>query len=161
MAVIRLKVDVDSDVYPELYARLSSIERAAAREERLRQLAAVGLIWEAVRMHGPAATALPPPVPPLPDAAPRPPAPRPKTVREELLRVAAQEAPQPREASSQPDALPAVPVLFDIVDEAEVSSPVPLDEPPLPPPLQTQVQPAATRSTRMKRMVDRGLFKNG
>jgi len=129
MAVLRLKVDVDSDVYPELYARLRGIEKAQAREERLRQLAASGLVWEAVRMHGPAATALPPPLP---------------------------AAPKPATASARP----AVPVLLDVVDESEVSAPVPLDEPPLPPPLQTEVQPVSPRSTRMRRMVDRGLFKN-
>lgn len=135
MAVLRLKVDVDSDVYPELYARLRGIERPQAREERLRQLAAVGLIWEAVRMHGPAATAMPPPEPPLPEPAPRP--------------------------AAVTSMMPAVPVLVDVVEEAEVSSPTPLDEPPLPPPLETEVQTAAPRSARMKRMVDRGLFRNG
>jgi hypothetical protein len=49
MAIIHVRIDVDSDVYPELYAMLEAIERAASRPERMRQLAANGLIWEHLR----------------------------------------------------------------------------------------------------------------
>ena len=54
MATLHLELDIDSDVHPELYVRLASIERSPARQEKLRQLAATGLIWEIVRLHGPA-----------------------------------------------------------------------------------------------------------
>jgi hypothetical protein len=135
MAVIRVQVEVDSEVYPELYERLRAIARVPAREERLRQLAASGLAWEAVRMQGGVT------VPAGPVAAAEPPRPR------------------PRKRPAKPENLP---VLVDVVAEDEVSAPVPLeDEPPLPPPLDTGVHPPAHRSARLKRMLDRGLFKNG
>jgi len=54
MAHLRFELDIDSEVHPELYAKLASMERLPAREEKLRQLAATGLIWEIVRLHGPA-----------------------------------------------------------------------------------------------------------
>ena len=56
MAILQLRLDVDSDVHPELHAVLSAIGRAASRAERLRQLASNGLIWEhlRVRAHPPA-----------------------------------------------------------------------------------------------------------
>ena len=56
MAVIRLEFDIDSDVHPELHAMLSTIASLAARGERLRQLAATGLVWERTRIES-----LPPP----------------------------------------------------------------------------------------------------
>src|SRR5687767_11341414 len=61
MPVVRLEFDIDSDVYPELYAALGAIKHPVLREERLRQLAAMGLVWEAVRIHGPSVTQLPAP----------------------------------------------------------------------------------------------------
>jgi hypothetical protein len=138
MAVIRLQVEVDSEVYPELYERLRAIARASAREERLRQLAASGLAWESVRLQGGVTVAAVP-------AAVAEPAPPPR--------------PRPRKRPARPENLP---VLVDVVAEEEVSAPVPLeDEPPLPPPLDTGVHPPAHRSARLKRMLDRGLFKNG
>lgn len=153
MAVIRLQVQIDSDVYPELYARLSGIPRAEAREERLRLLAASGLVWEAVRMHGRAATAMPPPVPasvrPVPPAA--------------ASRAAASAEPPPLAQIPPPPAMPRqVPVLRDVVDAAAGEAPAPPDDaPPLPPPLDSGMPRATPRSARLKRMVDRGLFKNG
>lgn len=54
MAVLRVELEIDSDVYPELYLKLASLGRASAREEKLRQLAAHGLVWEIARLHGPA-----------------------------------------------------------------------------------------------------------
>lgn len=49
MATLQLQVEIDSEVHPELYALLSAVGRAGLRPERLRQLAAGGLIWEHLR----------------------------------------------------------------------------------------------------------------
>lgn len=59
MAVIRLELEVDSAVYPELHAALAAIGSAAGRGERFRQLASTGLVWETVRIHGAAVSQLP------------------------------------------------------------------------------------------------------
>ncbi|WKB55568.1 hypothetical protein [Eleftheria terrae] len=249
MAVIRLQLEIDSDVYPELYEGLHAIERPQARQERLRQLAASGLVWEAVRMHGGAsitapapgvtaarqaavsapaqpAPAQPAPAQPAPaQPAPAQPAPaQPAAAPAEAAPVGSPRAPadavfakagrrgeRPAGAampgSTAPDrageaALPLppsttvgdvpapaiarhrppqperVPVLLDVVDE---DSPPPLDasrEPtavappgddglaeedrfPLAPAVEAGVYRPAQRSARLKRMVDRGLFKNG
>jgi len=52
---VRLEFELDSEIYPELHAALSSMRSAGARAERVRQLAAAGLVWEKVRLHGVAA----------------------------------------------------------------------------------------------------------
>jgi len=52
MAVLHLQIEIDSDVQPELHAAVVSIARSPARAERVRQLAAAGLIWEHVRAQG-------------------------------------------------------------------------------------------------------------
>ena len=57
MPTVRLEFELDSEVYPELHAALASMRSARARAERLRQLAATGLVWEKVRIHGAAAGA--------------------------------------------------------------------------------------------------------
>jgi hypothetical protein len=51
MSVLQLQVDVDSDVQPELHAILASISTGGSQAERLRQLAATGLIWEHLRLN--------------------------------------------------------------------------------------------------------------
>lgn len=51
MAVLHLQFDIDSEVYPELHDLLAAIGSDALREERLRQLAATGLIWERTRLR--------------------------------------------------------------------------------------------------------------
>lgn len=131
MAVMRLVIEVDGEVYPELHAGLSAISRPEAREERMRQLAACGLVWESVRMRGTVAHA---------QRAP--------------LAAAAQGSPQ------VPAQLPVqVPVLQDVVDLGKWAAAP--DEPPAPPPLETAVRRTGARSARLKRMNDRGLFKNG
>ena len=53
MGTVHVRLDVDSEVHPELFEMLSAIERAATRADRLRQLAASGLVWEHLRVHGP------------------------------------------------------------------------------------------------------------
>lgn len=224
MAVIRLQLEIDSDVYPELYEGLHAIERPQARQERLRQLAASGLVWEAVRMHGGASITAPAPGvtaarqaaasgPAQPAAAPAEAAPvgSPRAPADAVLAKAARrgerpagaampgstapdrdgeaalplppsttvgDAPAPAIARHRPPQPERVPVLLDVVDE---DSPPPLDasrEPaavappgdddlaeedrfPLAPAVEAGVYRPAQRSARLKRMVDRGLFKNG
>ena len=51
MAVLHLQFDLDSEVYPELHAMLSSIGSSLSQAERLRQLAATGLVWERLRLQ--------------------------------------------------------------------------------------------------------------
>lgn len=49
MPTLQLQVEIDSEVHPELYALLAAVGKASLRPERLRQLAAGGLIWEHLR----------------------------------------------------------------------------------------------------------------
>lgn len=70
MATVRLEFELDAEVYPELHAALSAMRSTRARAERMRQLAAAGLVWEKVRLHGAAATA--PDAVALPVAEPSP-----------------------------------------------------------------------------------------
>ncbi|KQV50501.1 hypothetical protein ASC95_14105 [Pelomonas sp. Root1217] len=51
MAVLHLQFDVDSEVHPELHAMLSAIGSSLSQEERMRQLAAMGLVWERLRLQ--------------------------------------------------------------------------------------------------------------
>jgi hypothetical protein len=51
MATVRLEFDLDPEVYPELHAALSALRSTRARAERMRQLAAAGLVWEKVRLQ--------------------------------------------------------------------------------------------------------------
>ncbi|RZL39498.1 MAG: hypothetical protein EOP35_03560 [Rubrivivax sp.] len=51
MALLHLQFDVDSEVHPELHAMLSSIGSTLSQTERLRQLAAMGLVWERLRLQ--------------------------------------------------------------------------------------------------------------
>ncbi|HLL18702.1 MAG TPA: hypothetical protein VK439_07965 [Rubrivivax sp.] len=51
MAVLHLQFDVDSEVHPELYEMLASIGSSRLQAERLRQLAATGLVWERLRLQ--------------------------------------------------------------------------------------------------------------
>ncbi|MDR7299766.1 hypothetical protein J2X16_005136 [Pelomonas aquatica] len=59
MAVLHLQFDVDSEVHPELHAMLSSIGSSLSQEERLRQLAAMGLVWERLRLQAYGRTEVP------------------------------------------------------------------------------------------------------
>lgn len=162
MAVVHLELDIDGDVYPELVAALTALRQPVLRGERLRQLAAMGLAWEAVRIQGPAAAQLPawstlPAVPPAAAPATR-----------SAARAAAK-GPARKGADRAEAAEPAqLPVLVDIVSAGPGElppSPAPdLDDGPV-----TPVDPmpvtAASRGSgaraRLMRMKDRGLFKNG
>src|SRR5687767_3631577 len=110
MAVVRLELDIDGDVYPELYAALNALGQPLLRDERLRQLAAMGLAWEAVRIHGVAVTQLPAwstPPPAVPE--------RTASVPRNASRVAAK-GPARKPAGRAEAAEPAqLPVLLDIV----------------------------------------------
>lgn len=55
MTVLHLQFDIDSEVHPELHDMLRSISSSLSREERMRQLAATGLVWERLRLEGTAA----------------------------------------------------------------------------------------------------------
>lgn len=69
MAVLHLQFVIDSEVHPELYQMLCSIDGSLSQAERLRQLAATGLVWERLRLQaygpievpdlGPATTRVP------------------------------------------------------------------------------------------------------
>jgi hypothetical protein len=173
MATLHLELDIDSDVHPELFVRLASIERSPARQEKLRQLAATGLIWEIARLHGPAfsepavTTLVAPTGPPLD------------------LGDAVAPAIDAGSVGDHPHLVPEdVPLLVDVVDEAEISGDRPKDATLslVPPPLaaaepaarqplsdEAAASPAApvempggrTRSARIRRMKESGLFQNG
>jgi len=173
MATLHLELDIDSDVHPELFVRLASIERSPARQEKLRQLAATGLIWEIARLHGPAfsepaaATLVAPSAPPLD------------------LGDAMAPAVDAGAVGDHPPLVPEdVPLLVDVVDEAEIGAdgakdatlslvPPPLaaseppsfaspsQEPPARPIPPIEVPGARTRSARIRRMKESGLFQNG
>jgi hypothetical protein len=164
MAVLRLELGIDSDVYPELYAKVASLERLEMREEKLRELAATGLIWEVLRLRGADSLRVAPPATPEP-----PPTGSPSAVDAGTLEDHSPHVPQ------------NVPVLLDVVDEAELAragltpaapDPVPgfAANPPMAPQGVAEAASAASlaqatvtkaRSARMKRMKDSGLFQNG
>ena len=171
MATLHLELDIDSDVHPELFVRLASIERSPARQEKLRQLAATGLIWEIARLHGPAfsepaaATLVAPTGPPLD------------------LGDAMAPAIDVGSANDHPPIVPEDVSLFvDVVDEADIGGdrakdatlslvPPPLaaaepasrshDEPAVPAAAPIEVPSGRTRSARIRRMKESGLFQNG
>lgn len=146
MAVLHLQFDIDSAVYPELHELLTAIGSVGSREERLRQLAAIGLIWERTRLQAQAG---------ILDAVPSPPAPV----------VLPPAGPAPGAASPR-----QLPVLTDVVDPTEFpgsnaaaalhgvadASRIGANDP-------VHDVPAARRTahhSRLMRMKERGLFKN-
>lgn len=147
MPTLRLEFELDSEVYPELHAALFLLKSSRARAERVRQLAAAGLVWEKVRLQGSAAV-----LEPLPAPAP-PPAPlrRRRPSREDVEQV-----------------MRELPVLVDVVDNVEpprMASPVDEDDddsemPEAPLHVPALAHKPASRS-RLMRMKERGLFKNG
>ena len=162
MAVVHLELDIDGDVYPELVAALTALRQPMLRGERLRQLAAMGLAWETVRIQGPAAAQLPawsalPAVPPVAAPATR-----------SAARAAAK-GPARKGAGRAEAAEPAqLPVLVDIVSAGpgEPAEPRPSDADDGPAiPVDPMPVSAANRGSgsraRLLRMKDRGLFKNG
>jgi len=108
MSVLQLQIEIDSDVHPELHAILMSIARSEARTERLRQLAAAGLIWEHLR----AQVKLPPPA----HAADRPEREPATTPLAEPTRPADEAIAAGSAAREMPPGV--IPVLWDAIDVA-------------------------------------------
>ena len=209
MAVISLALQIDSEVYPELHALLSAISNDGSRGERLRQLAASGLVWEAIRIRGlpaslmhpsPAASAAhapsahTPPAHSLPPEAPAKHAPAPPNAIAEAPAKAGASAKATEAAGVSPAgrvAVPAAPpldfidlaldapadrgrpaaqppVLFDVVEPGHIKTPwasagpasAPAEPPPPPPEVVERPEPTTSRS-RLMRMKDKGLFRNG
>ena len=185
MAVVHVELDIDGDVYPELYAVLAALRQPMLRDERMRQLAAMGLAWEAVRLHGAVVTQVPArgtgftATANSNSSSMSPPA-----VREQALPAPAAlvSAPAPRSTSrttpkstsrkttsrSGSSGQPQLPVLVDIVatrqEEMEAAGASAADDGPDPPVDPMPVTAASRGSgarTRLMRMKDRGLFKNG
>ena len=154
MGLLRLELDIDADVYPELHATLTSLVSDTSRGERLRQLAAAGLVWEKLRIRGHAALhgVAPETVPPVAAPAPRAAkasragaaarAPAPAGVAP-LVAPSAPRPPPPRPVVPRPappagfvdlalDAVPAPaeapwpPVLMDVVEPESYGSAVPV-----------------------------------
>jgi hypothetical protein len=159
VAVIHLEFDVDSDVHPELHAALSSIASSLSQGERLRQLAAIGLVWETYRLQGQLPSPFVGPVDQALDAAAAP-----------VVAASSVDEPlAPREPVHDVDSLPReLPVLFDVVDPDEAtrliaaigkhsanSAAAGPDVDPVPVLQKTPTRP------RLKRMKEKGLFKNG
>lgn len=172
MATLELLVEIDSDVHPELYALLASVGRASLRPERLRQLAAGGLIWEHLRAQprldaaaGPALAetaraadraaivraavrpAEAPAVEAVPIPAPAPPAEAPP-VLQDVVEIAARPAPRTRSRAAAP-----VPVEAAPAPRAEEAAPAALPE------FAGGKKPGPR--SRLLLMKERGLFKNG
>lgn len=154
MATLQLILDVDSDVYPELYAMLVVIGGGNARCERVRQLAATGLLWETLRAHAqlppghealgprsegapkPAARAsAPAPVIGKPVASPpRREPPKPAALADDFVDLAidALPAPPPRPAAAARGAGSLgkeLPVLVEVVDPQALTRTSPLPRP--------------------------------
>jgi len=170
MATLHLELDIDSDVHPELFVRLASIERSPARQEKLRQLAATGLIWEIARLHGPAfgelmAVTLAPPA--AEPAAPPAPGIEAGFV-EDHAAIVPEDVPMLMDVVEEADmptgvgepAVSAISPAADRVEDAAPGSP----EPPPPPvvaPAPRDPPGGRSRSARIKRMKESGLFQNG
>lgn len=153
MATLQLQVEVDSDVHPELYAALAAVARAGLRPERLRQLAASGLIWEHLRGK-----------PRIEPVALAEPAPRegPPVLRDVVqMPVQSERRAAPRiEPAPAPEPEPEVPPAPESVE---------MDDAPEIELIGLEPQPAAAageggaaaRRARLLRMKASGLFNNG
>lgn len=171
MPLLQIQIDIDSDVHPELHAVLALVARTPARAERLRQLAAAGLIWEQLRAPARAS--------PVPAAGP--------SAEIPLARAAVHPAAiagdtQPTEGALRVAPRGDVPVLTDVIDEralpvsAHATDP---DDPGAPVPLASgwdlqgsgwshdrhkpDTPPARKRGPRPRlvKMREKGLFQNG
>lgn len=171
MATVRLDIEIDSEVYPELHAALAGLRSARARGERMRQLAAAGLVWENVRIHGAAAIGPTPAAPQRPapptlddfidlaiDALPEPaanpmPAPEPRMTERLVAR------PLPVLMDVVPDVAPEPDTTSTLAEAHDTGDPL-AHHADNTLHLVSLAQKPASRS-RLMRMKDKGLFKNG
>ncbi|WP_284614628.1 hypothetical protein [Aquabacterium humicola] len=164
MAALHLELEIDSEVYPELHAMLCALGSDASRGERLRQLAASGLVWEYVRLRAPVAAVQRASATPAPwagagvAAATRPPPPRAPTADFVDLAIDAMPPAAPADARPAEARASEPPLLVDVVQDegpgAMAASAVPMAD-GVPP------DEASTTRARLLRMRDRGLFRNG
>jgi len=158
--LLRLHLEVDGDVHPELYTLLASLPLESSQAERLRQLAATGLIWEQLRAQARRRPANASPA----SAAARPQAEIP-VLREvvpagELVRLREAMTRRGVEASTAREisdvaANGAPPSIVEPIIEAAIPAPV----------SQAADSPAPGRThgrrSRLLRMKEKGLFGNG
>ena len=150
MAQLHLQFDIDSEVYPELHDLLAAIGSDVSREERLRQLAAVGLIWERTRLRAqadvveaiPVAVTVAMPATLVAVSAPA----RQFPVLTDVVEVEPGEVSGPHPPVDQPVALNGT------ADGSRVGANDPVHDLP-------EERQRAHRS-RLKRMKDKGLFRN-
>lgn len=155
MATLEFQVEVDSDVHPELYAALAAVARAGLRPERLRQLAASGLIWEHLRAKPRIDTTAAPTI-----AEPAPPRDAPPVLRDVVqMPVQPERRAVPRAEPAAPPERPPVPEVAEVIeiDEAPEIELVGLEPQPAP----AAGDAASARRTRLMRMKASGLFNNG
>jgi hypothetical protein len=170
MAVVHMEIDIDGDVYPELYAALAALRQPMLRDERMRQLAAMGLAWEALRLHGPPAMQLSRSVAMQPAEPVHTPvvAPAPGSSPKSTARASGRNSPGKMAVKARAPDQPELPVLVDVVamrsDETALPEPPVVDDGPVAPvdpmPIHAASRGPGSR-TRLMRMKDRGLFKNG
>jgi len=159
--LLRLHLEVDGDVHPELYTLLASLPLESSQAERLRQLAATGLIWEQLRAQARRRPANASPA----SAAARPQAEIP-VLREvvpagELVRLREAMTRRSVEASTPHD---TPHVAASIAPPPSVVEPViEVAKPATAPPAAEAPAPARThgRRSRLLRMKEKGLFGNG
>ena len=164
MPLLQLQIDIDSDVHPELHAMLALVARAPARAERLRQLAATGLIWEQLRAQARSS--------PLAAGG--------SGIEPTPISASAGE-PRPADGASRTAPRGDIPVLTDVIDEATLPLPAHAADADAdaaldlasdwdlvgvdrkhdrPEPAPTPVRQRAVRP-RLQKMREKGLFRNG
>ncbi len=155
MPILHLEVDIDSEVHPELFARLTALARLGAREERLRQLAATGLIWEIARLHGPSLA--------IPGSGELPVGETPRPSGGAATAPSDQAGPvDAGTVDDHPVRMPTdVPMLTDIVTEAEAGTAINAAAPVEVPLMPDIRRGGKAGSARLKRMKELGLFQNG
>jgi hypothetical protein len=177
MATLELQVEIDSEVHPELYALLAAVGRASLRPERLRQLAAGGLIWEHLRAQPRLDAAAQPALAETARAAdraalaraaaravaaPAEPVPAPAVEEPPVLQDVVELAPRPAPRSRSRAAAPAAAAQAAAQAAAPAVAPPRADEAPAAaaPPAPDGATKTGPRS-RLLLMKERGLFKNG
>lgn len=60
MTAVKVELEIDSVAHPELYEMVAAIADSSYRNERMRQLASTGLIWERLRLSSSEVALAPP-----------------------------------------------------------------------------------------------------